>query len=102
MPVNKDVESLAAYDYQDLTVADSSVGVDNTKTLATPHARQIEVFVEDAQIRYRKDGTAPTSSVGEILNPFDRLTLNSLNDIDNFRAIRTGSTSATLRVHFRR
>ena len=96
------VDDLQAYDYENLTVADSSVGFDLAKVFSVPGCRGIEFFVDTAQIRYRKDGSAPTSSVGAILNPFSSLKLENPSEIENFRAIRTGTISANLRVHFRR
>lgn len=83
--------------YESLTVADSSVGftaatiVDRTKALVT---------VETAAVRFRLDGTAPTSSVGHILYPDDVLELDSEDQLTNIRFIRRDATSATLRCAF--
>ena len=58
------------------------------------------VSVESAAIRYRFDGTAPTSSVGHPLNVGDSFTLEGLDDILNFKAIRdvaaTGDATITV------
>lgn len=86
----------------DLTVDNTSGGVriPLTDVLITPPPRKAELFVEDAQIRVTTgSGEAPTSTVGEVLNPFDRYTLNSWAEMVNFRAIRTGASSAT--IHYR-
>lgn len=85
-----------------ITVADSSTRLTVSNVLSTPKPREVEVFVNTAQMRFRADGTDPTSSVGEILNPMDRLTLRSHADMWNFRGIRTGSTSATIHVRYKR
>jgi|TARA_Y100000034_G_scaffold135950_1_gene209962 hypothetical protein len=47
-------------------------------------------------------GTAadPSSSVGEIAHPEDRITLTGENDIRNFRAIRVGGTSGAIEAQF--
>ena len=94
-------EQLRTYAEEDITIPDSSTRLTVTNAL-NPFLRKIEIFVEDAQIRFRMDGTAPTATVGEILNPFDRLTIYNALDARNFRAIRTGGTSATLRVRYKR
>lgn len=52
--------------------------------------------LEGAQIRYTIDGTAPTTSVGHLLEIGERLVLESHEEIQKFKAIRTGSTSGTL------
>lgn len=63
-------------------------------------AEQAIIIVEGAQIRWRDDGTDPTSSVGSIANVGAVISLNNRNRLENFRAIRTGSTSATLNVSY--
>ena len=95
-------DTLQVFAEEDITVADSSIGLTLTNVLVTPPLKRVELFVEDAQIRYRLDATAPTSSVGRILNPFDQLIIRNAGDAFGFRAIRTGSVSATIRaVYFR-
>ncbi len=94
------------------TVDEEDISVDNTaggvrltfaKVVAYPPPARVVIFVESAQIRYTlKPGEAPTSSAGEVLNPFDRLALDNMNEAQNFRAIRTGGTSANLRVKYQR
>lgn len=55
---------------------------------------------ETAQIRYRADGTAPTSTVGTIINVGDVITVFGFNNIKQFAMIRTGATSALCSVHY--
>lgn len=95
-------EALTVFAEEDITVADSSLGLTLTNVTATPPVKKVELFVEDAQIRVRVDGSAPTSSVGEILNPYDRFTLWGPEQAYKFRAIRTGASSATLRARYLR
>ena len=59
------------------------------------------ITCEDAQIRFRTDGTSPTADEGHVLNPGDVLTLDSNEDILAFEAIRVGDTDAELRATFR-
>lgn len=97
----------SAGSYESLTVAASAVGF--TKSYRQPEsgdyqtvmAKAVFCSLETAQIRFRIDGTSPTSSVGHLLEIGQTLTLNNPGDITNFRAIRTGDTSGVLRVTFR-
>jgi hypothetical protein len=56
--------------------------------------------LETAQIRFRLDGTAPTSAEGHILNVNDVLELKSCIEMVNFKAIRTGGTSGVLKCTY--
>lgn len=88
--------------------AHESITVDNTSggkslTAATyGQARIAFISVEDAQIRFTVDGTAPTTTVGHIANSTDKFYLLSGNEITRFRAIRTGSTSGVVKVSYAR
>ena len=86
------------YDYEELTI-DATVGGKGftTSKLATqPSPKRIYITVETAQCRFCYDNTAPTSSVGHPLNPFDTLYIEGLQNMKNFRAIRTGNNNAKL------
>lgn len=93
---------LLTYAEEDITVADTAIGLTLTNVIATPPPREVELFVEDAQVRYLTDGNNPTSSVGSIMNPFDRLTIAHPGDMNRFRAIRTGGNSATIHAIYKR
>ena len=81
-----------------------SVTVDDTATALTSgtygDAVRAVITCEDAQIRFRVDGSDPTSSVGHILDSGSLLMLESNDDIAAFRAIRTGSSDGTLMVTY--
>ena len=95
-------QALHVYAEEVITIPASSTGLTLTNVLTTPQPSKVEIFVESAQVRVRVDGTAPTSTVGEVLNPFDRYTLYGPEQAYNFRAIRTGGTSANLHVRYLR
>ena len=88
---------LTPFDYESITVADSAIGLTAAKYLDAEHA---EITLETAQIRFRLDGTDPTSSEGHLVEVGDVITLNSAAQIAIFRAIRTGSTSGVLKVTY--
>ena len=104
MPVKSVEESLYTYAEEPITIDGTVGGIRLTLSnlYAVPPPRKVEIFVDSAPLRFRVDGGAPTSTVGEILNPRDRMNIWNRNDMENFRGIRTGGTSATLRVRWKR
>ncbi len=85
--------------FESLTVAGTSVGL-TSATFA--NRNRALLTVETAQLRFRFDGaaTAPTASVGHILEVGDILELDAEWQLDNIRFIRTGGTSATVRCAY--
>jgi len=86
-------------DYESVTVATVSIGFDATPATNNgikPSAATITV--ETAQLRFRTDGTAPTSSEGHLAGVGDVIELTDRGECDNFRAIRTGASSATIKI----
>ena len=104
-PYDKDsYHPLDTFAFEALTVATTSVGFTAATfapTTGTP-AISAHLKVETAQVRYRTDGTAPTATVGTILDPGDTLTVWGTFDIASIRFIRTGGVSATLSVEYAR
>ena len=94
-PRHKEFEDHPA-GYEQLTVANSSVGFASIPI----NTNKAVVIVETATIRYRDDGTAPTSSVGTKQFVNSTLILDGRDKIDSFRAIRTGATSAKLSINY--
>lgn len=87
-----------AYDREDVTV-DATVGgvkLDVTKLDTQPNPKRVYITIENAQIRFTYDGTAPTTTLGHILHPMDSLYVEGYTNMKNFRAIRTGATSGKL------
>lgn len=86
-----------AFAHEKITVSNSAVSLTTaTYTTDGEKAKRAIITVESAQLRYRYDGTAPTSSVGHLLNPFDVITILGSDNITNFKAIRAGSTDAAI------
>ena len=86
------------YDREDITVDNTVGGVGFTAAKLNTQVppKRIYITVETAQCRFLYDGTAPTSTKGHPLNPFDTLYIEGLQNMQNFRAIKTGITSAKL------
>lgn len=96
----QDVRSLNTVDYEEIVVSTAAVGLTANKVRGNPPRRAAEVQVTGAGIAYRKDGTDPTSTVGDLVADTGRVTLANPNEMSNFKAIRTGGSDALLRVHY--
>ena len=99
--VDKDIK-----DYEQITVSSTAIGCTTTKITATSGdmlgrvASEVFFRVESNTIRYRCDGTDPTTSVGIPLYAGETLILRSPNSIKKFMAIRV-SADATLNAEYR-
>ena len=96
---------MPANQFESVTVSDDAAGIGFTVSKlrsADKGTRCDRVFLtlETGQIRFRTDKTAPTSSVGHIMNIGDTLTLDDHQSITDFLAIKTGATSGALMVTF--
>jgi hypothetical protein len=71
-------------------------------SLTVPDAANCaEIYVETAAIRFTREGTDPTGTLGFVAYPGDIILLNSRAECDQFEAIRdTSSLSATLEVEY--
>jgi hypothetical protein len=88
-----------AGNYEAITVDGTAGG----KALTTATVRvntKAFITLENAQIRFTIDGTAPTITVGHLFNPGDILKLDSAADLASFRAIRTGATSGIIQCTY--
>lgn len=95
---------LRTFTTERITVDNTVGGVRLTVTnvVATPPAQSATLTVETAQIRWTKDGTAPTSTTGHLSNVGAVIYLDHPSDLWNFRAIRATSTSAVIQVSYHR
>lgn len=84
--------------FETITVANTAIGF-TAATIDPPGYTQMKTCrgrLETAEIRFRTDGVAPTSSVGTPLEPLEILTLPTHEDMQNLLMIRTGSTSGVI------
>jgi len=99
------------YDFGNLTVDTTSGGVPFPAAKVTnpndpvESANLVTFSVSCASgtscnIRFTLDGTAPTTSVGILLQYGAVISIYQHNAIENFRAIREGATSAVLNVQY--
>lgn len=92
---------LACFAFETITVTNSVKQLTaDTFEDTDGFAKRVVITIQSAQIRWRYDGTDPTSSIGHISNPFDTIVLQTTNNIKNFRVIRAGGTNATLSISY--
>lgn len=82
-----------------LTVDATVGGVSLTRASGSKYA---SMRLESAQIRFTVDGTAPTTTVGRLMESGEILELESVEEIAGFAAIRTGAVSGSLQVDYSR
>ena len=95
------IRAYQAFDYESVTVSTTAVGLTASKFNAYA-AYEVKAFMtlENAQIRWRIDGTAPTSTEGHLLEAGQNLTIEGYKNLSQFRAIRTGTTDGVLKVTY--
>jgi len=84
----------AAINSEAITVSSTAIGITaSLLSSGTTRAQKSEGLctVESNQIRYRVDGSNPTTSVGHVADPGDIIHLEGLSELVNFRAIRTSA-----------
>ena len=87
--------------FESITFAASSIGFTATTLRPTGEAdmRSCTGKLETAQIRIRYDGSAPSTTVGMLIDVGDIITIHGLEYLSNFRGIRTGGTSGAVQFH---
>ena len=90
--------------FESVTFGASSTGF--TATTIRPSGDPVMTVctgkLETAQIRIRWDGTAPTATVGMLIDVGDLVTVRGLAYLTEFRGIRTGGTSGVIQFHCQR
>ena len=84
-----------AINFETLTVSTTAVAI--TATIIDQQHDNALITCEAASVRFRLDGTAPTATVGHVLDPGDILELRGC-ELGKFQAIRRDGTDATLQV----
>jgi hypothetical protein len=84
--------------YENLTVSTDAVKF--TASTVTNRAMSGIITVESANVRWRADGTSPSSTVGSLLKDGESLILRGEGILKNIEFIRTASTDATVHGSF--
>lgn len=88
--------------FETVTVSTTAIGF-TAATYAPSVTRKASyaiISVEAQPIRYRVDGSNPTSAVGHPAVANDQLEVCGISAVTNFRAIRSGGTDSSLSVTF--
>lgn len=83
--------------FETITVATTAIGPTSATLNSSTHGQADRALfgpLETAQIRWRDDGTAPTSTVGHLMQIGDVLEYDG--DLSKILFIRTGGTSGAL------
>lgn len=106
---NSTTKFFFAYDYENVTIADTAIGFTTSKvtsSTATHNANAVTFTIEcsdgstSCPIRMTLDGTTPTTTVGMLADYGSSITVYNHTSIVAFRAIRTGATSAVLNTQY--
>ncbi len=97
-----EIGKLSGYNFEEITVADTAIGLTVSKLTDYPKPKEVFIFCENAQCRYRYDSGIPTFSSGIPLNPFDSLRIKGVSNLTNLFFIRTGTMSSKLTVVYER
>ena len=87
---------MANIGYEKLAVAASAVGHASVPDMAT----EAYIQCDTAAVRFRYDGTNPTTAEGTLIAADGSITLIGEDILDSVRFIRTTSTSASLKVAY--
>ncbi len=90
----------SSYESETISV-DTVIGITNTllQQEGKPPVKKAICSLEGAPIRFWLDGTAPTASLGHLVNPGDVFEIEGINNIRNFKAIKVsgiGTLSVSL------
>lgn len=88
---------MAIHAFETLSVTGTAGGL----TQATAGgSNKATVTVEVAPVRFRVDGTAPTATVGHLLDVGDTLVLGSNDEIERIKFISSDGVTASLSVTY--
>lgn len=88
--------------FEALTISTSSVGITNSTLRPSGQTFQnnfCTLYVSGANVRFRFDGTAPTTSVGAVASDGDTISIDNLEQASAVRFIRDDAVNATLEIH---
>jgi len=92
-------------DFATLTVSSAAVALSAASPAIGHGTKRAVISVEDADVRWRADGTAPTGSVGHLLTNGSYLLFNNPNSnyqsiLNSIQFIRDASTDAKLFISY--
>jgi hypothetical protein len=86
--------------FETVTVGATAIGISDSVLHPTgqPERKFCVLTLATADIRWRPDGTDPSSTVGHVMKADGTLTISGIRNLTRWRAIRTGGSSGVLSV----
>ena len=88
--------SLEVAGYEKVTVSTTAIGLSSIPATVV----KAIIWVEDANVRFKADGTDPTATDGIQARENSKISVSTVEEMTNFKAIRTGSVDAVLQVEY--
>jgi hypothetical protein len=104
IPFSSVLAETNSFDYESISATSSTaIGFSASKLSPTngPKPTTVFVTVEDNDVRFRTDGTSPTTTEGHKLAMGATLTISGQEEIQHFKAIGVSGTG-TLKVTYER
>lgn len=98
------IRSIVPIDYGSYTVSDTAGSLLSFADSGSPStqpttSKSFQGTLETAQIRFRGDGTAPTTSEGQPMEIGQTIVLSE-SELAQMQFVRTGGTSGVIKGHF--
>ena len=90
-------------DFETLTISNAAKSLTSSKYVnSAGNATRAFLTLAGGEVRYRYDGSDPTSSVGHVLSSGGFLVIEGQNQMSMIRFIRTGSSDGTASLTYER
>jgi len=101
------IRPAVAFAFETVTISTVAKGLTVATFAPVPggsqkYATSAYLTLASGQVRYRYDGTDPTSGVGHILDVGSFLVIEGFHQMDKLKLIRTGSADGVISVSYER
>jgi hypothetical protein len=96
------IGTLSPFDHEILTVNGVTSLTASKYTVTGAKGLRAMFTVETDQIRFWPDGGTPTNTEGHLLSPGDSMSLENLDQLKNFRAIKVTNNATLMVSYFKR
>ena len=96
-------KELKSFEFEKLTISNTALGFTAATLIETnkENAVRAVVTVESKSIRYRTDGSDPTTTTGHLVYTGGMIVIEGKTNLERFRAIRV-TDDATIQVTYQR
>jgi hypothetical protein len=93
-----------AFGFETISVTSTAQTLSSTYVVASGYGNVPDISaymtLETGACRWRADGTAPTGTVGHLLNAGDTISIIGYENLKHFKAILSGATTGTLSITY--